>query len=104
MSLEIQTACTENEMHNYAALIRGINVGGNNSLPMAVLKSELNAMELQTSTEQTSVWENVFYLLAPDGIGRSKLAAKVEKIISKSGTARIWNTVEKIQNMLADFD
>ena len=188
MPIEIQTA---NKMHNYVALFRGINVGGHNSLPMADLKSELDAMgvkdaatyiqsgnvvfqskkllskkfeeelsnriekqkgfkpdvititekafkqaisncpfettegktlhyffahseidnvnhdlieQLKTSTEQTSVCGNVFYLFAPDGIGRSKLAAKVEKIINKSGTARNWNTVEQLQKMLADID
>lgn len=34
-------------MTNYVALIRGINVGGNNKLPMADLKRELTAIGLE---------------------------------------------------------
>lgn len=37
-----------------------------------------------------------FYLHAPDGIGRSKLAAKVERAIGVPATARNWRTVQKI--------
>jgi uncharacterized protein (DUF1697 family) len=39
-----------------------------------------------------------FYLVYPDGIGRSKLtAAVIEKAIGTRGTARNWNTVLKLQ-------
>jgi uncharacterized protein (DUF1697 family) len=40
--------------------------------------------------------EQVFYLHAPQGIGRSKLAAKVEKILGVPTTARNWNTVSHL--------
>jgi uncharacterized protein (DUF1697 family) len=36
---------------------------------------------------------SVFYLYAPDGIGRSKLAAKAEKLLGVAATARNWRTV-----------
>lgn len=41
----------------------------------------------------------VFYLHAPDGIGRSKLAARVEKALGVAVTARNWRTVGKIRTM-----
>jgi len=36
----------------------------------------------------------------PDGVGRSKLAAKVEKLLAVPVTARNWNTVSKLKQML----
>ena len=41
----------------------------------------------------------VFYLHAPEGIGRSKLAARVEKVLGVPATARNWRTVGKIMAM-----
>lgn len=38
----------------------------------------------------------VFYLHAPDGIGRSKLAASVEKFLGVDATGRNWRTVSKV--------
>ena len=51
---------------------------------------------LKSATEQFELIGRVFYLHAPDGIGRSKLAARVEKCLGVSATARNWRTVEKI--------
>ena len=42
---------------------------------------------------------NVFYLYAPDGIGRSKLAADAEKALGVPITARNWNTVSALISM-----
>lgn len=46
--------------------------------------------------EQFHLGEKVFYLHAPDGIGRSKLAAKVERLLGVPTTARNWRTVSKL--------
>lgn len=51
---------------------------------------------LKSTTEQFRLIDRVFYLHAPDGIGRSKLAAKVEKHLGVPTTARNWRTVEKV--------
>lgn len=172
-------------MSNWIALFRGINVGGNNILPMATLKSDLeslklrnvrtyiqsgnvvfdstarsatslsrkiadriedqhgfrpevlilklqdlqNAVEanpfpsaisdprtlhflfltepathpdtdaldgLKSPTESYKITDHVFYLHAPDGIGRSKLAGKVEKHLGVAGTGRNYRTVVKL--------
>ena len=55
--------------------------------------------KLKSGTEKFELVENVFYLYAPDGIGRSKLASKVEKCMRVPGTARNWNTVIKLLSM-----
>jgi uncharacterized protein (DUF1697 family) len=56
---------------------------------------------LKAPTEQFALVGQVFYLLAPDGIGRSKLAARSEKLLGCPMTDRNWKTVSKIQSMLA---
>ena len=58
--------------------------------------------QLATASEQFLVTDSVFYLYAPDGIGRSKLAAKVEACLGVSGTGRNLNTVNKLVDMLGD--
>ncbi len=55
---------------------------------------------LKAETEEYKLQGKVFYLYAPDGIGRSKLAAKVEKILGVSATARNWNTILKLKEMV----
>lgn len=56
---------------------------------------------LATTTERFEIKGNVFYLYAPDGIGRSKLASKAEACLGVSTTARNLNTVSKILEMAA---
>lgn len=56
---------------------------------------------LKSDTESFKLSDAVFYLHAPDGIGRSKLAAKTEALLGVSATARNWRTVIKLQAMLA---
>lgn len=51
---------------------------------------------IKSDTEQFELIDRVFYLHAPDGIGRSKLAARVEKCLGVPATARNWRTVEKV--------
>jgi uncharacterized protein (DUF1697 family) len=51
---------------------------------------------LKKDNESFSLVEQVFYLHAPEGIGRSKLAAKVEKVFGVPTTARNWSTVSKL--------
>jgi len=52
--------------------------------------------ELKTLTENYKILDNIFYLYAPDGIGRSKLAAKVDKFLGIETTARNWRTINKV--------
>ncbi len=55
--------------------------------------------ELKSPTERYQLTEHVFYLHAPDGIGRSKLATKVEKLLGVAATARNYRTVVKLVAM-----
>jgi uncharacterized protein (DUF1697 family) len=51
---------------------------------------------IKQANEQFKLIDKVFYLYAPDGIGRSKLAARVEKSLGVAVTARNWRTVWKL--------
>ena len=54
---------------------------------------------LKSDSEEFALVGTVFYLYAPDGIGRSRLAAVVEKSMGVATTARNWNTVNKLISM-----
>ena len=68
------------------------------SNPESINNSRLS--ELKTASEEYFFKGKVFYLYAPDGIGRSKLAAKIEACLGVTGTARNLNTVNKLSLML----
>ena len=55
---------------------------------------------LKKSSEEWQIKQDMFFLRAPDGIGRSKLAEKAEKCLGVSATARNGNTVVKLLGML----
>ena len=62
--------------------------------PKSAYQESLNDIKLES--ESYRLEENVFYLHAPDGIGRSRLAAKAEKLLGVDATARNWRTVKKL--------
>lgn len=63
-------------------------------------KTKLAALEaLKAPNERFALIEQVFYLHAPDGIGRSKLAESIGKGVGVSLTARNWRTVSTIFEM-----
>jgi uncharacterized protein (DUF1697 family) len=51
---------------------------------------------LQAASEDFALHGRVLYLHAPDGIGRSRLAAGAERALGVPVTARNWNTVRKL--------
>jgi uncharacterized protein (DUF1697 family) len=62
---------------------------------------DLDELEsLKKESEQFALHGKVFYLHAPEGIGRSKLAERVEKALGVPATARNWRTVERISTMI----
>ena len=143
-------------MPTWIALLRGINVGGKNILPMRRLIQDLEALgarecqtyiqsgnvvfraargtasswskkiaakideqhgfrlflaskpsgpdvaalnRVRTSAEEFELKDSVFYLHAPDGIGKSKLANRAENYLGVEGTGRNWRTVLKLSEM-----
>lgn len=54
---------------------------------------------LRKDSERFLLTERVFYLHAPEGVGRSKLAANSEKLLGVQMTDRNWKTVCKVKEM-----
>ncbi len=70
------------------------------SFPRAAPAADLDAMRaLATPSEKFAVTASAFYLHAPDGIGRSRLAASVEKLLGTEATGRNWRTVTRLAEM-----
>ena len=63
-------------------------------LVSAPTKANLKALEaLKKESERFELIDRVFYLYAPEGVGRSKLAANAEKLLGAPMTDRNWRTV-----------
>jgi len=63
-------------------------------------RPDLEALEgIKGDRERFVLGDRVFYLHAPDGIGRSRLAARAEKLLGVPATARNWRTVRKVKDM-----
>lgn len=81
-----------------------------NSLHVYFLESapdspDLGALEkIRAANERFAIAGKAFYLHAPDGIGRSKLAANAEKLLGVSATSRNWRTVCQILEMARALD
>jgi uncharacterized protein (DUF1697 family) len=67
-------------------------------------KPNLKALEsLKNDSERYQLIDKVFYLHAPEGIGRSKLAAKVEKLLGVPMTDRNWRTVCTLRELAQEL-
>ena len=54
---------------------------------------------LKSDSERFRLIDRVFYLHAPDGVGRSRLAANAERLLGVPMTDRNWSTVTTIWRM-----
>ena len=60
--------------------------------------------ELKIESESYALDANLFYLHAPDGIGRSRLAARAEKLLGVDATARNWRTISKLLELASNHE
>jgi uncharacterized protein (DUF1697 family) len=64
--------------------------------------ADLEKLEtLKLGDEAFKLSNEVFYLHAPSGIGRSKLAAGAERALGVPVTARNWNTIAKLHGLIS---
>lgn len=54
---------------------------------------------LQSGSERSQLVGTVFYLHAPEGVGRSRLASNVEKALGVTVTARNWRSANAILSL-----
>lgn len=60
--------------------------------------------ESKSDTESFELHSDALYLHAPDGIGRSSLASKVDRCLGVETTARNWRTVTRIAALASEVD
>jgi uncharacterized protein (DUF1697 family) len=65
---------------------------------------DLNMLaSFKSDTERFQLLDHRFYLHAPDGVGRSRLAANAEKLLGVPMTDRNWSTVRKVWEMAKEL-
>ena len=92
---ELGTAIDLNPFENATDDPKSLHVFFLASVPDTSKLQSLNEAlnDAKADSESTSLQGDLLFLHAPDGIGRSKLAAKVEKLLGISATSRNWRTV-----------
>jgi len=65
-------------------------------------KPDLKSLEaLKIKSEEFALKGKVFYVHTPEGLGTSKLVARIEKFLGVQGTARNWRTVTTLIGMVS---
>ncbi len=97
---EIEKAIAENPFPEAETDPSTLHLG---FLAFAPENPDLRKLEsLKKESERFHLTDSVFYLHAPEGVGRSKLAASSEKLLGVPMTDRNWRTVCKIRKMATE--
>lgn len=91
---ELQVAINNNPYQTCLTELKHVHLYFLASIPTIGNYEKLQ--NLCTNNEECRLINNVFYLHAPDGIARSKVAASVERILKTGATARNLNSASKI--------
>jgi uncharacterized protein (DUF1697 family) len=94
---ELEAAIRNNPFTEAASSPDALHLGFMASIPQSPDVAKLE--HLKQAREAFQLIGKVFYLYAPDGIGRSKLAASRERLLGVPMTDRNWNTVRKLKEM-----
>jgi uncharacterized protein (DUF1697 family) len=65
-------------------------------------RADLKSCEALKTSERFALKGRVFYLHTPDGFGQSKLASRAERFLGVNATARNWNTVSTVLEMVQE--
>jgi uncharacterized protein (DUF1697 family) len=75
-----------------------------NFLATAPTHPDLKSLEFfKADNERFQLIDNVLYLHAPDGVGKSKLFANLEKKLGVPMTSRNWRTVCKLLDLASEI-
>ena len=97
---EFQAAVDANPFPEAESEPRSLHLNFLGTTPVTPDLAGLDA--LRAAGERFALKGNLFYLHAPDGIGRSKLAGAVEKLLGVEATSRNWRTVQKIMSLVTE--
>lgn len=94
---EVEKVIVNNPFKEAEVLPDTLHVGFLAALPVNPDLSKLES--LKKPSERFCLIGKIFYLHAPEGFGRSKLAAISERLIGIPMTYRNWRTISKIREM-----
>ena len=98
---DIETVIQQNPFPEAETDPRALHAG---FLAAAPKRPDLKTLEsLKSDSERFRLIGSVFYLHAPDGVGRSKLAAKAERLLGVPMTDRNWRTVRTLWEMAQEL-
>ena len=98
---DIERAIRKNPFPRAEKDPRALHLGFLSSVPK---KPDLTKLKsLKKESERFLLISNVFYLHAPEGVGKSKLAANTERLLGVPMTDRNWRTVCTIAEMAKDL-
>jgi uncharacterized protein (DUF1697 family) len=99
---DLEKAIAENPFPEAQAEPQTLHLG---FLAAAPTSPDLKTLEaLKKESERFLLKDTVFYLHAPEGIGRSKLAAGAEKSLGVAMTDRNWRTVCAIRDLVKELN
>jgi uncharacterized protein (DUF1697 family) len=98
--VELEQAIAGNPFPQADAESSSVHVGFLTSKPEKPNLEKLASLKI--ASEQYLLSDRVFYLYAPEGVGKSRLAAGAEKCLGVNMTDRNWRTVCKIREMIAN--
>lgn len=61
---------------------------------------DMTALQTLATSERLHLTDQALHLHAPDGVGRSVLAEKLPRFLKVTHTARNWNTVRRLSQMV----
>ena len=94
---EIEKAIINNPFKEAETLPDTLHVGFLATVPANIDLPKLE--NIKQPSERFCLIDKIFYLSAPEGFGRSKLAANSERLIGIPMTYRNWRTLSKIREM-----
>jgi uncharacterized protein (DUF1697 family) len=98
---ELERAMTSNPFPEAESEPTSLHLG---FLVSAPSDPDLDTLEaLKSESERFRLIDAVFYLHAPAGIGRSRLAARAERLLGVPMTDRNWRTVAKLREMVHEL-
>lgn len=99
---EMQGAIAANPFPQAAADPKAVHVG---FLAVPPEHPKLEKLEeLRKDSEDFRLLDKAFYLYAPEGTGRSKLAANAEKLLGVAMTSRNWKTVSAVWDIAQSLE
>jgi uncharacterized protein (DUF1697 family) len=94
---ELTAAAKDNPYPQADAEPKSLHLYFLESVPAKPDIAAMNAIAI--GDEQFVLRDKVFYFYAPEGIGKSKLAERAERLLGVAATARNWRTVTTLVDM-----